>query len=184
VVVVGPGLGRSADAQLCLQTLRAAHQPLVIDASALDADFLNSLASQQRVITPHPGEAAGLLSTSTAEIQANRMLSCERLLDLYGATTVLKGAGTIIAGPGEVLPAINTRGNPGMASAGMGDVLSGIIAALLGQGLEPFAAARTAVYLHALGAELYAVDSDQIGLIASDVIDAIPRIIKQLRDAA
>jgi ADP-dependent NAD(P)H-hydrate dehydratase / NAD(P)H-hydrate epimerase len=123
------------------------------------------------------------LATSTSEIQANRMLSCERLLDLFGATTVLKGSGTIIAGSGEGLPAINTRGNPGMASAGMGDVLSGIIAALMGQGLEPFAAARSAVYIHALCAESYAEDNDQTGLIASDVIDAIPRIIKQLRDA-
>jgi NAD(P)H-hydrate epimerase len=111
------------------------------------------------------------------------LLSCERLLDLVGATTVLKGSGTIIAGPGDALPAINTRGNPGMASAGMGDVLSGIIAALLGQGLAPFAAARSAVYIHALCAELYSVDSDQTGLIASDVVDAIPRVIKQLRDA-
>jgi NAD(P)H-hydrate epimerase len=183
VVVVGPGLGRSEEAQLCLQSLRAARQPMVIDASALDAGFLKALASRQRVITPHPGEAAALLSTSAAEIQADRMRSCERLLDLFGATTVLKGSGTIIAGPGEALPAINTRGNPGMASAGMGDVLSGIIAALMGQGLVPFAAARTAVYIHALCAESYTVDSDQTGLIASDVIDAIPRIIKQLRDA-
>ena len=183
VVVVGPGLGRSVDAQHCLQTLRGARQPMVIDASALDADFLKSLVSRQRVITPHPGEAAALLSTSSTEIQANRLLSCERLLDLFGATTVLKGSGTIIAGPGDALPAINTRGNPGMASAGMGDVLSGIIGALLGQGLAPFAAARSAVYIHALCAELYSVDSDETGLIASDILDAIPRVIKQLRDA-
>ena len=183
VVVVGPGLGRSADAQRCLQLLRDARQSMVIDASALDADFLQSLTSRQRVITPHPGEAAALLSSTTADIQANRLLSCERLLDLFGATTVLKGSGTIIAGSGDVLPAINIRGNPGMAGAGMGDVLSGIIAALLGQGLAPFAAARSAVYIHALCAELYSLDRDQSGLLASDVIENIPHVIKQLRDA-
>jgi len=183
VVVVGPGLGRSVEAQQCLQALHNAEQPMVIDASALDADFLQSLSSQQRVITPHPGEAATLLSTRPAEIQANRLLTCERLFDLFGATTVLKGSGTIIAESAEVLPAINTRGTPGMASAGMGDVLSGIIAALLGQGLAPFAAARSAVYIHALCAELYSLDRDQSGLLASDVIDNIPRVVKQLRDA-
>ena len=187
VVVVGPGLGRSVDAQHCLRLLRDAHQPMVIDASALDADFLQSLTSRQRVITPHPGEAAALLSSTTVDIQSNRLLSCERLLELFGATTVLKGSGTIIAGPGDVmgdvLPAINTRGTPGMASAGMGDVLSGIIAALLGQGLAPFAAARSAVYIHALCAEMYNLDRDQSGLLASDVIENIPYVIKQLRDA-
>jgi len=183
VVVVGPGLGRSVDAQRCLQSLRTAEQAMVIDAGALDADFLQSLTSQKRVITPHPGEAASLLSTTPAEIQANRLLTCERLFDMFGATTVLKGSGTIIAESGEVLPAINTRGTPGMASAGMGDVLSGIIAALLGQGLEPFAAARSAVYIHALCAELYSLDRDQSGLLASDVIDNIPRVVRQLRDA-
>jgi hydroxyethylthiazole kinase-like uncharacterized protein yjeF len=183
VVVVGPGLGRSMEAQRCLQLLHDAEQPMVIDASALDADFLQSLTSRQCVITPHPGEAATLLSTTTAEIQANRLLTCERLFDSFGATIVLKGSGTIIAESAEVLPAINTRGTPGMASAGMGDVLSGIIAALLGQGLAPFVAARSAVYIHALCAELYSLDRDQSGLLASDVIDNIPRIVKQLRDA-
>jgi NAD(P)H-hydrate epimerase len=171
------------EAQRCLQSLHNAEHPMVVDASALDADFLQSLTSRQCVITPHPGEAATLLSTTTAEIQANRLLTCERLLDLFGATTVLKGSGTIIAGSGNEVPAINTRGTAGMASAGMGDVLSGIIAALLGQGLAPFAAARSAVYIHALCAELYSLDRDQSGLLASDVIDNIPRVVKQLRDA-
>ena len=183
VIVVGPGLGRSVDAQKCLASLRTAQQPMVIDASALDAGFLQSLTSRQRVITPHPGEAAALLSSSTAEIQANRLQACERLLEMFGATTVLKGSGTIIAESAQELPAINTRGTPGMASAGMGDVLSGIIAALLGQGLLPFAAARSAVFIHALCAELYSLDRDQSGLIASDIIECIPRVVRQLRDA-
>jgi hydroxyethylthiazole kinase-like uncharacterized protein yjeF len=183
VLVVGPGLGSSPQARACLEVLHGAKQPMVIDASALDAEFLQSLSTCQRVITPHPGEAAALLSCRAAEIQSDRLSGCGRLLETFGATTVLKGSGTVIAEPGKVPYAINTRGNAGMASAGMGDVLSGIIAALLGQGLEPYAAARSGVYIHALCAEFYSRDRDQSGLIASDVIASIPRVIKHLRDA-
>jgi hydroxyethylthiazole kinase-like uncharacterized protein yjeF len=185
VVVVGPGLGRSADAQHCLELLRAARQPMVIDAGALDATFLQSMTScsSQRVITPHPGEAAALLSCSTAEIQANRMLSAQRLVETFAMTTVLKGSGTLVTATDVLVPAINTRGNPGMATAGMGDVLCGIIAAFLGQGLDAFSAARSAVYVHALCAESYARESDESGLLASDIIGLIPQIVKQLRDA-
>ena len=184
VVVVGPGLGRSADAQHCLELLREARQPMVIDASALDAAFLQSMTSSsgERVITPHPGEAATLLSCSTAEIQENRMLSAQRLVESFAMTTVLKGSGTLVTGTDVPVPAINTRGNPGMATAGMGDVLCGIIAAFLGQGLDAFSAARSAVYVHALCAESYARGSDESGLIAGDIIGLIPQIVKQLRD--
>jgi NAD(P)H-hydrate epimerase len=154
---------------------------MVIDASALDAEFLQSLVSVQRVITPHPGEAAKLLGFGTAAIQADRLQACERLLETFSATTVLKGSGSLIAEPGKTPYAINTRGNPGMASAGMGDVLSGIIGALLGQGLEPYAAARSAVFIHALCAEAYAEQQDASGLIASDIIDLLARVIGQLR---
>ena len=184
VVVVGPGLGHSAEAQHCLELLREARQPMVIDAGALDADFLQSMPSsgQQRVITPHPGEAATLLSCSTTEIQTNRMLSARRLVETFAVTTVLKGSGTLVSGADTPVPAINTRGNPGMATAGMGDVLCGIIAAFLGQGLDAFSAARSAVYVHALCAELYGLENDESGLIASDIIGLIARVTKQLRD--
>jgi NAD(P)H-hydrate epimerase len=184
-VVVGPGLGCSADAQHCLELLREARQPMVIDAGALDAAFLQSMTStgSQRVITPHPGEAAALLSCSTAQIQANRMLSAQRLVETFAMTTVLKGSGTLVTGTDVLIPAINTRGNPGMATAGMGDVLCGVIAAFLGQGLDAFSAARSAVYVHALCAESYAEGRDESGLIASDIIGLIPQMVKQLRDA-
>ena len=184
VVVVGPGLGRTGDAQHCLELLAEARQPMVIDAGALDAAFLQSMTSagSQRVITPHPGEAAALLSCSTAEIQANRILSAQRLVETFAMTTVLKGSGTLVTGTDVLIPAINTRGNPGMATAGMGDVLCGIIAAFLGQGLDAFSAARSAVYVHALCAESYARKGDESGLLASDIIGLIPQIIKQLRD--
>ncbi|MCP4472007.1 MAG: NAD(P)H-hydrate dehydratase [Gammaproteobacteria bacterium] len=182
VVVVGPGLGRGKAAQECLRLLGQATQSMVVDASALESGFLHSLAGERCVITPHPGEAAALLGTGSAEIQANRLRACERLVEAFSATAVLKGSGTLIAQPGASMAAINTRGHAGMASAGMGDVLSGIIAALMGQGLAPFAAARTGVYIHALSAERFCADGDQIGLIAGDVIDNIPAVIKQLRD--
>ena len=182
VIVVGPGLGDSAEAGKILQRLGQVSVPMVVDASALKPDFLSSLATSQCVITPHPGEAAGLLSSSTAEIQADRLAASAGLVDRFHTTCVLKGSGTLIAQAGK-LPAINRHGNAGMASAGMGDVLSGIIAALLGQGLPPFAAARSAVLIHALCAESFSLEQDHIGLIASDIIDRIPLVIRQLRDA-
>lgn len=181
VVVVGPGLGSSNAANSCLQQLKNVSLPMVVDAGALQVDFLNSLQSRQVVITPHPGEAATLLSTDAATIQADRLKACKRLLEAFSATCVLKGSGTLVAEPGT-RPAINTRGNPGMASAGMGDVLSGMIAALLGQGLTPFEAARSAVFLHALTAEAYCRRHDQTGLIASDIIKGLPTVVSQLRN--
>ena len=158
------------------------------DASALDAAFLGSQAAAdrvntQRVITPHPGEAAKLLTQTTAQVQGDRLQATTNLVDAFTAITVLKGSGTLVAEPGKTPFAINTRGNPGMASAGMGDVLSGIIGALLGQGLDAFAAARSGVYIHALCAESWSRGRDSSGLIAGDIIDQIPRIVKKLRDA-
>jgi NAD(P)H-hydrate epimerase len=183
VVIVGPGLGQGSEARDCLRRLQSATQSMVIDASALEEDFLRALASPQRVITPHPGEAAKLLAQTGAEVQSDRLRACERLLGQFGATTVLKGSGTLIAAPGKTPYSINTRGNPGMASAGMGDVLSGIIGALLGQGMPAFDAARSAVYLHARCAESWSRGRDQCGLIAGDIVDTIPRVMRQLREA-
>jgi len=180
VVVVGPGLGDSAHAAQLLDQLRQANQPMVVDASALIAEFLESSQSENLLITPHPGEAAALLSISTAEVQADRLGASARLAERFGATCVLKGSGTLVAGAGR-MTAINARGNPGMASAGMGDVLSGIVAALVGQGLAPFEAARSAVLIHALCAEDFSHGQDQVGLIAGDIIERIPRLIGRLR---
>ncbi len=182
VVLVGPGLGVSKAAKNCLKKIAATDKPLLVDASALDAGFLQTLRSDRVVITPHPGEAASLLSTGSTEIQAHRLRASQQLVERFAMVTVLKGSGSIIQQP-DSIPAINIRGNPGMASAGMGDVLSGMIAALLGQGLTPFEAAKTAVLIHALGAEDYASDNDEIGLIASDIVQRIPGLIKQLRKA-
>lgn len=183
VVVVGPGLGDSEAAGRVLEQLRRVKLPMVIDASALRADFLESLQSPDKLITPHPGEAAVLLASSNAEIQGDRIAASERLVKRFGATCILKGSGTLIAGQGQV-QAINTSGNPGMASAGMGDVLSGIVAALIGQGLPLFEAARSAVLIHARCADEFSAAQDQIGLIAGDIIDRIPRVLSQLRESS
>ena len=180
VVVVGPGLGSGDDARACLQQLESCRLPMVVDASALKANFVRALASTQKIITPHPGEAAALLAATSAEIQGDRLAASDALVAAFAATCVLKGSGTLIAEAGQTT-AINTRGNPGMASAGMGDVLSGIIAALLGQGLPPFEAARSGVFLHALCADRYAEHADSTGLIAGDIIDLIPRVMRELR---
>ncbi len=180
IILVGPGLGTDSEATRLLQRLQKASQPMVIDADALQADFLNSLNSSQLVITPHPGEAGRLLGCSTADIQQDRIASCRQLADAFGASCVLKGSGSLVAS--QQTMEINIRGNAGMASAGMGDVLAGIIAALMGQGLDAYEAARTAVYLHAICAEHFASEQDQIGLIASDIIETIPRVVRQLRN--
>jgi len=181
VILVGPGLGASEAAKDCLKKIQACNKPIVVDAGALDSEFLRTLASDQVVITPHPGEAAGLLSTSTSEIQSDRLRASLQLVDAFGVVSVLKGSGSIVQ-QAESIPAINIAGNPGMASAGMGDVLAGMIAALMGQSLTPFDAAKTAVLIHALGAEDYASDNDETGLIASDIVQRIPQVIKQLRE--
>jgi len=181
VILVGPGLGASKAAKDCLKKIQECNKPVVVDASALDAGFLLALSSDRVVITPHPGEAAGLLSSSSAVIQADRLRASQQLVDSFGVVSVLKGSGSIIQ-QAESIPAINIAGNPGMASAGMGDVLAGMIAALMGQGLTPFDAAKTAVLLHAFGAEDYASDNDETGLIASDIVQRIPGLVKQLRE--
>jgi len=182
VIVVGPGLGQSDAAKICLAKLLKCKQAMVVDASALESDFLLACKPGQVVITPHPGEAAKLLSTTSAEIQLDRLCASQLLVDKFDVVSVLKGSGSIIQKAGSMAE-INVSGNPGMAVAGMGDVLAGLIAALLGQELAAFEAARTGVLIHALCAEDYATHYDESGLIASDIVQRIPRIVKQLRES-
>ncbi|HEX6397634.1 MAG TPA: ADP/ATP-dependent (S)-NAD(P)H-hydrate dehydratase, partial [Steroidobacteraceae bacterium] len=149
-----------------------ARRPLTV----VDADALNLLALDpvklpaDWIITPHPGEAARLLGTDTAAVQADRLGAVRELHSRYGAVSVLKGAGTLVAS-GGVTPQVSIcdRGNPGMATAGMGDVLTGVIAGLRAQMADSAQAARVAVLVHALAGDSAAVRG-QRGLIASDVI--------------
>ena len=181
VIVVGPGLGDSEAALACLQKIRTRDLPMVIDASALRKDFVDTLASANAVITPHPGEAGRLLDIDAAQVQQDRLGACRELAHRYSVACILKGSGTLVA-RGEQI-AVNLSGNPGMATAGMGDVLAGMVGAYLGQDLDAFDAACSAVHVHALTADLYTEDYDQTGLIASDVIHRIPRIVRRLRNA-
>jgi NAD(P)H-hydrate epimerase len=148
-------------------------------AAVWDADGLNLLAMapdvrDNRVITPHPGEAATLLEMDTAAIQSDRRLAVDALAGKYGGVAVLKGAGTLVSAESGV-PFICTAGNPGMAAAGMGDVLTGIIAALIGQGLPLSAAAKAGVELHARAGDV-AAPAGERGRLASDLIAALPSV--------
>jgi hydroxyethylthiazole kinase-like uncharacterized protein yjeF len=155
----------------------------------LDADALNLLAANEALrgklltreaatlLTPHPAEAARLLQVSTSEIQRDRVASAISIAERYRSEVVLKGAGSVCASPNGTW-AINTSGNPGMASAGMGDVLTGILAALLAQGAAPGTALRAGVYLHGAAADaLVAKGIGPVGLTASEVIDAARELV-------
>ncbi|CAA6810536.1 MAG: NAD(P)HX epimerase / NAD(P)HX dehydratase [uncultured Thiotrichaceae bacterium] len=165
---IGPGLGKDAWAQQLLLLALDTGLPLVIDA-----DALNLLAGMNRrqdnwILTPHPAEAARLLVCSTANIEADRVKAARTLQQRFGGVCVLKGAGTLIASKQGV--AFCTSGNPGMASGGMGDVLTGIITALLAQGLDNMTAAHIGVQIHAEAADQAAMQGGERGLLASDVI--------------
>ena len=154
VVVIGPGLGQSDWAkELFVATIKA-QKPLIIDADGLNLLAHSPVTNSDWILTPHPGEASRLLSCSTAEIQRDRFAAVSAIQAKYGSIVVLKGAGTLIASEAEI--AVSTTGNPGMASGGMGDVLAGVIAGLLAQGLPLKNAAQQGVYLHGLAADLAA----------------------------
>lgn len=179
VLAVGPGLGRSEWGRGFWRAAIATSLPLV-----LDADGLNQLADTPArrdnwILTPHPAEAARLLGCSTAEVQANRFASAEALAERFGGVAVLKGAGTVVASarPEDGVPAVIAAGNPGMASGGMGDVLTGILAALLAQGLPAFEAACLGAWLHAKAADLAAQAGGERGLLATDLFIPLRRLV-------
>ena len=168
VLVVGPGLGQSAWSEYLLQASLASGKPLV-----LDADGLNLLAAGKvrprpgMIITPHPGEAARLLNCSAGEIQADRFAAARALQHHVGGVAVLKGNGSLIAGESNLL--LSDYGNPGMASGGMGDVLSGVIGSLLAQGMDPLEAAALGVCLHGAAADI-ASQEGMRGMAATDLM--------------
>lgn len=177
VIAVGPGLGRSAWSESLLQVCLAADASLVVDA-----DGLNLLAEmhqpeqghagKQWILTPHPAEAGRLLNIDAAEVQLDRVATAQRLAEQYHAHVVLKGSGTVIATPGGEY-AICPYGNPGMATAGTGDVLTGIIAALLAQGLTCQEAANGGVLAHALAGDIAARRVGEVAMLAGDITDSL-----------
>lgn len=179
VVVIGPGLGQSTTAQNLLGVLSACKIPMVIDADALHADVLDNMQSERIVITPHPGEAARLLHCTVAQIQQDRVKALQQITQQWNAACVLKGSGSLV-GLRHGSLSLCQNGHAGMATAGSGDVLSGLVAAYLGQGLTPLEAATGAVYVHARAAEHYARATHANSLIASDLLQYIGNVHLEL----
>ena len=183
-LVVGPGLSIVPDTDAFIRDLvLSTSLPLVLDADGLNAfaGKAHLLAQRQgpTILTPHSGELARLLETSVEEIEADRLQSARRAAESTGAAVVLKGHLTLIALP-QSTTWINPTGNPGMATGGMGDILSGMLASFLGQGLGPDQAAPLAVYLHGLAGDLAAKETEFASLLPRDLVDFIPEAFKAL----
>lgn len=184
VVVIGPGLGSSAWARGLLELAMASGRPLVLDADALNLMAVGAIAAfaarrrePRWVLTPHPGEAARLLNVDAAAVQADRFRSARSVQIRFGGTVLLKGAGTVIDDGEGACVSVAAVGNPGMATGGMGDVLSGVIAALIAQGLALPVAARLGAVLHGAAADRCARRDGERGLLASDLFDELRALL-------
>lgn len=176
VVAIGPGLGQNEWGAQALLQVWDCRKPMVWDADALNLLAINPDKRHNRVLTPHPGEAARMLNCNVAEIESDRLLSAQRLVKRYGGVVVMKGAGTVVASEaGEM--AIIDAGNAGMASGGMGDVLTGIIAALSGQRLTPYDAACAGCVAHGEAADRLAARYGSRGMLATDLFSTLRRVV-------
>lgn len=184
-VAIGPGLGRHPGTYALVRKLvESVPLPVVIDADGLNAlaedlSVLKRKKSGQIILTPHPGEMSRLLGSSIPDVEAARIAVAQEFACKYGVFLILKGARTIIAAPSGSA-AINGSGNPGMASGGMGDVLTGIVVSLLGQGHAAWDACRLGVFLHGFAADLVAEEKGEIGINASDVLEKLPYAYNKL----
>jgi len=173
VIAIGPGLGQDDWAHELWRQVLVSGKPLVIDADALNLLAATPRTLHDAILTPHPGEAARLLGTDTAQVQADRFAAAAALAARFNAVVVLKGAGTIVAAP-QQRPRVIAAGNPGMAVGGMGDLLTGIIAALRAQGLDAFDAASSGALLHSLAGD-DAASEGQRGLLPTDLLVPLRR---------
>ena len=187
-VALGPGLSLDPEAQeLARVLIRELEQPMVVDADALSAlaghlDLLRHAAGP-RALTPHPGEMARMLGITIEAVQADRVEVARTFAREHGVALALKGAHTVIAGPdGHV--AINPTGNPGMAKGGSGDVLTGIVGALLAREIEPAAALRAGCSLHGLAGDVAARERGEYAMLASDIIESLPAALRALAERA
>jgi NAD(P)H-hydrate epimerase len=177
VLAIGPGLGRSDTSSAEIRKMiRDATKPVVLDADGLNAfegqaDGL-AVSKAPRILTPHPGELGRLMGATTAAINRARRRTAEAAAKRFKAVVVLKGRGTIVSDGRRT--ETNTTGNAGMATGGAGDVLTGVIAGLLGQGMKPFDAARLGVHLHGRAGDLAAEKLGQHSLMATDLLDYLP----------
>lgn len=184
VLALGPGLGQSDELRALVRwVIEEVELPTVVDADALNAlvgqtDILR-LIRRPVVLTPHPGEFVRLTGKEMGEVQADRVGHAAALAETAKPlVVVLKGAGTVVTDGSRVY--VNTTGNPGMATGGTGDVLTGVIAALLGQKLAPFEASQLGVYIHGLAGDIARDQSGEVGLIAGDLVDSLPDVFVHL----
>lgn len=178
VIVLGPGLGQSKWSEQVFEYVIQARCPLVVDAGALTWLAHSNLSSSHWIFTPHPGEAARLLGCSVAEVQADRPHAIALLLERFGGVVVLKGMHTLIMTEGHPVQSC-PAGNPGMASPGMGDLLSGLLAGLVAQGIPLWQAAKLGVFIHAAAGDRAAARQGERGLLASDLFHDIMRLVNQ-----
>ena len=183
VLIIGPGLGNDKSTfSLARKVVKESSLPMVIDADGLNAFKLHLRILKQHkgkvILTPHEKEMANLFGLSIDFVKKNRKLVAKKYAKYYNSIIVLKGHHSIVT-DGNIKFYINKTGNPGMATAGSGDVLSGIAGAFLAQGLDAFKAAKYAVYIHGLAGDIAAQDKTQMGLIASDIISRIPDALKK-----
>jgi NAD(P)H-hydrate epimerase len=185
VLAVGPGLGRGSElSRLLPELVGKATRPLVLDADGINA-FVGQVGKLHTsgvplILTPHPGELARLLALDVPTVQGRREELATRCAREHRAVVVLKGHATIVTDGRRLYR--NSTGNPGMATGGTGDVLTGLIAALLGQGLDPFAAAQLGVFLHGRAGDLARDRLGEVSLIATDLLDFLPAAIRQLQN--
>ncbi len=185
--VLGPGIGRSEEtAALVRELAPTLPGPLLLDADGLyalgEAPGVLKARQAPTIVTPHPGEAARLLGSSAREILADRAAAARALAEASGAIAVLKGAGTVTAGPdGRV--AVNPTGGPVLGTGGTGDVLAGLIGSLLGQGMDPFEAAVTGAFLHGAAGDRLAGGRGPAGSLAGEVADSLPEVLQRARRA-
>jgi len=177
-VLAGPGLTRTSETKAFIERFLAeCTVPLVLDADALSVSPETIAAAKCPVIlTPHPGEFATLFGMTVKQVQADRWAAAREAANRTGKIVVLKGARTVVAALGEKL-AINSTGNPGMAKGGSGDVLAGLLTGLLAQGIDPFQAAKTAVWLHGKAGDIAAAKKTETGMVATDLIAAFRALI-------
>jgi NAD(P)H-hydrate epimerase len=190
VLAIGPGLSQNKEttkfifALLNLIAGKYKQIRLVVDADALNIIALRPAIlpklKKRTVITPHPGEMARLVKLNIQNIQSNRIEAAQKLAGKYSVNVILKGANTVIAEKGKAV-CINLSGNPGMATAGSGDVLTGMIAAFLAQGMEIYNSALAGVYCHGLAGDLVAKLKGKRGMVASDIVEAIPNVLGFIR---
>ena len=178
-VGIGPGLGQDQWAHQMWETALKSDRKLVVDADALNLLAKNRQKRDDWILTPHPGEAGRLLGISSADVQSSRLEAAVKIAETYGGVCVLKGSSTLIVSDGEGW--LSKFGNAGMATGGMGDILTGVIAAVAAQRLSPQLAARTGVYIHGKSGDLAAAKGGPVGMIASELLPYLRETVNELQ---